>query len=104
MAMRWIPLCRIMRAPTGTKRGTGSHYCIGPQRAAKRGITEFLPSRRGRDARAPNFESALGQEALGVERGHAARTCGCDRLTIDRIGDVAGREDARDARRGREPF
>jgi hypothetical protein len=59
MAMRLIPLCRIMRAPTGTKRGTESHYRIGLRREAKRGITDFSdrdqPMSRDGDA-----DSALG--------------------------------------------
>src|SRR5579872_7379104 len=44
------------------------------------------------------------QVAVGVERRHAARTGGGDRLAIDMIGHIASGEDARHARRGGIPF
>src|SRR5688500_20411059 len=37
-------------------------------------------------------ESTLGQKAFCVERGHATRARRRDRLPINRIGDIAGRE------------
>src|SRR5512145_1884450 len=46
--------------------------------------------------------SAFCQKALGVERGHAARAGRGHGLAIDRIGDVAGGEDAVDARGSRK--
>src|SRR3712207_5554636 len=43
------------------------------------------------------LELGLGEELLGVERGHAAGAGGGDRLAVDLVHDVATGEHARDA-------
>src|ERR1041384_2972887 len=40
----------------------------------------------------------VGEEAFGVDGGHAAGAGGGDRLTVDVVGDVAAGEHARDLR------
>ena len=49
----------------------------------------------------PAWPSLLGEEALGVERGHAAGPGRGDRLPVDVVLHVAGGEHARDVRLGR---
>ena len=70
------------------------------ERHLDRSTAEELAAGRGLE-RAVRCPSSRGEEALGVERAHAARPGRGDRLPVDVILHVADGEDARDVRLGR---
>ena len=73
-------------------------------RRTGRMTTGTVPTALGATSEAGRAVASDFEERLGVERGHAAGARRRDRLAIDVVGDVAGREHARDARRRRVAF
>ena len=91
------------------RRGVGSSRSIqrSPRPRAEASAASASCRRAGSASGAARVERrarvalARGEVALGVERRHAARAGGGDRLAVDVVLDVAGREDAGDVRLGR---
>src|SRR5512138_2890041 len=90
-------------SPLRMRAMVGAVIEMNPRATATRSVFGFAPTSiifTGRPS-VPRLGRVLPEPPLRVDRGLAARARGADRLPVARIGDVARREDAGDARRGR---
>jgi hypothetical protein len=92
-------------ARMGEAAGLGGgvkHFQLVPVHSLRPAPVLHLVRSSCHSAASRRSSSASAQEAFGFERRHASDAGGGDRLAIDIVGDVAGREHAGDRGRGRE--
>src|SRR5512144_858759 len=91
-------------SPRRIRAIVGRDIEMNPRATATRSVFGFAPTSiifMRASPSIPRLRRVLAEPALRVDRGLAARARGADRLPVARVGDVAGREHARHARRGR---